>query len=62
MRKIKVGHIGTGCQHSGAVMQTMLKMPDVYDVVGVVDTDGKQDPDFNGVKRLTEEELFAIEG
>ncbi len=63
MRKIKVGQIGTGCQHAGQIMQCMLKFPEVFDIVGLVDTDGQgSHPDFDGVRRITEEELFSCDG
>lgn len=63
MRRIRVAQIGCGCQHSGQIMQCMLKHPEWFEVVGVADTDGYgRDPDFDGVPRLTEEEIYNIEG
>lgn len=63
MKRIKVAQIGCGCQHSGQIMQCMLKHPELFEVAGVADTDGYGGhPDFDGVPRLTEEEIFGLKG
>lgn len=63
MKRIKVAQIGCGCQHSGQVMQCMLHFPEIFDVVGVADIDGYgSDHDFDGVPRMTEDEIYAVKG
>lgn len=61
MKPIKVAQIGCGCQHSGKIMKCLLDHPEVFTVVGVADIDGYgSDPDFDGVARLTEEQILAM--
>jgi len=67
MKKIKIGHIGIAHDHSGATMETVLKYPDVFEVVGVVEPNEEyrrkfgNDPAYKELNRLTLDELFAIE-
>lgn len=67
MGKIKIGHVGIAHDHSGATMETMLKYPDVFEVVGVVEPNEEyrkkfgNNPAYKELKWLTLDELFAIE-
>ena len=68
MEKIKVGHIGTRHDHSRAKLEGIKRLPECYEVVGIV----PDEPDFaekyandkvyGGVPIMTEEELFAVPG
>ena len=67
MNKIKVGQIGIGHNHGEAKMATFRKLPDLYEVVGVVEPEPKWREKrsglaaYKGLKWMTEEELFAVE-
>lgn len=66
--KIKVGQIGTAHAHAPGKMQTLRKLSDVYEVVGIVEPDETlrklaQDMDeYRSVPWLSEEELFNTPG
>jgi predicted dehydrogenase len=65
---IKVGQIGTKHAHADGQMRTLLKYPEQFEVVGVVEPDAEEwerasrDAPYRGLKRLTEEELLATPG
>lgn len=66
-KKIKIGQIGVCHEHAAGKMSTLRNMPDVFDVVGVVDdrtsTTAKFVSDdfkpYENLTWMTEEELFA---
>ncbi len=65
MRKIKIGQLGIGHNHGSEIMLAMRRLPEVFDVVGVVEPDarwrdarGGWDA-YKGLPWLSEEELFA---
>jgi predicted dehydrogenase len=65
---IKVGQIGTTHAHADGQMRTLLKYPQHFEVVGVVEPDperrereGREKP-YAGQKWVTEEELLATPG
>ncbi|MBL4886685.1 MAG: Gfo/Idh/MocA family oxidoreductase [Planctomycetaceae bacterium] len=66
--RIKVGQIGTKHAHAGGQMQTLRKLSDLYEVVGVVEHDDAQykqiaeSPVCRGVPRLSEQELLETPG
>jgi len=68
MKRVKIGQIGICHEHAAAKMQSLRAMPEVYEVVGVVDDRQTQAAKFagddltpyDGIPLLTEEELFAI--
>ena len=37
MKRIRIGQIGTGHFHAEATLATILKYPDVFDVVGIAE-------------------------
>ena len=70
MKKIKIGQIGICHEHATGKIDTLRKMPDIFEIVGVVDdressaakfAGGNLEP-YEGLKWLTEEELFGIPG
>lgn len=70
MERIKIGQIGVCHEHAGAKMDALRKMPEVFEIVGVVDdrqtaaarfAGGDLRP-YEGLHWLTEEELFHTPG
>ena len=70
MKKIKIGQIGICHEHASGKIQALRAMPDVYEIVGVVDdrntTAARRAGDnlapYEGLTWMTEEELFATPG
>jgi len=70
MNRIKIGQIGICHEHAGAKMNALRRLPDVYEVVGVVDDRATQAARFEkdetksytGLAWMTEEELLAYPG
>ncbi|MFA5204688.1 MAG: Gfo/Idh/MocA family oxidoreductase [Lentisphaeria bacterium] len=70
MEKIKVGQIGICHEHAAGKMRTLRLLPDVFEIVGVVDERpttaarfaGDDLTPYNGLKFVTEEELFNTPG
>ena len=66
--RIKIGQIGTDHEHAGGKMDTLRKLRDLYEVVGIVENDPKRrkncenSPTYRGLKWMTEEELFNTKG
>lgn len=63
-KKIRIGHIGTKHDHSLGKLECVLKFPDLFEVVGVVEEDPIQRayvqniPPYQGLPFMTEAELF----
>ncbi|MDX9979377.1 MAG: Gfo/Idh/MocA family oxidoreductase [Lentisphaeria bacterium] len=72
MEKIKIGQIGITHEHASGKISTLKKMPDVFEIVGVVDdrhiskgaTFLPADllKPYEGLTFMTEEELFNVPG
>lgn len=71
MNKIKIGQVGITHEHANGKIKALRAMPDVYEIVGVVnDVDttsaarfaGDKLEPYEGVTWMTEEELFAVPG
>ena len=68
MKKIKIGQIGVSHEHAEGKINCLRKMTDVFEIVGVVDDRNTKAANFNsknmypyeGLKFMTEEELFSI--
>jgi predicted dehydrogenase len=65
--RIKVGQIGTGHAHAAGKMQTLRKLSDLYDVVGIVEPAAERrgvldSAAYRGVPVLSEEQLLATPG
>ena len=70
MEKIKIGQIGVCHEHAAGKIISLRGMPEVYEIVGIVDdrastsakhAGGDLTP-YAGLKWLTEEELFNVPG
>jgi predicted dehydrogenase len=70
MGKIKIGQIGICHEHASGKIDTLRKMPDTFEIVGVVDDRNSTAAKFAGnnlapyenLKWLSEEDLFAVPG
>jgi predicted dehydrogenase len=70
MKKIKIGQIGVCHEHSSGKMNTLRKMTDVFEIVGIVDDRSSKSAKFagddlkpyEGLKWMTQEELFDTPG
>ena len=70
MSKIKIGQIGVCHEHASGKINALRKLPDAFEIVGVVDDrnstsakfSGEDLKPYEGLKWLTEEELFNIPG
>ena len=66
MKKIKIGQIGICHEHANGIINTLRMMPDVFEIVGIVDDRDTGAPKFSGndltpykgLKFLSKEELF----
>lgn len=67
-RRIKIGQIGIGHNHGSEKMATARKLPEIYEMVGVVEADSKWKRErgdmqqYKGIPWLTEEQLFNTPG
>ena len=64
MKKIKIGQIGIGHNHASALMSAVRKFPHLFEVVGYAEEKEEwvtlrgNHPAYQGVKRLTVEEII----
>ena len=72
MKKIKIGQIGICHEHANGKINTLKGLPDVFEIVGVVDDRESSKgakflpadllKPYEGLKFMTEEELFNVPG
>ena len=69
MERIKIAQIGVSHEHAAGKIITLRQMSDVYEIVGVVDDSATAAPKFpngmehfEGLRRMTEEEVFRYPG
>jgi len=70
MKKIKIGQIGICHEHAAGKITTLRHLPDVFDIVGVVDDLGSPSAKYagsdlapyEGLRWMTEAELFNVPG
>ena len=65
MERIKIGQIGVGHAHASGIIEALRNLPEVYELVGVVEEESPEWPHpaaYEGLKRLTEDELLATPG
>lgn len=66
--RIKIGQIGTGHEHASAKMATFRKLSDLYEVVGIAESDPElrkrheNSPAYQGLTWMTEEQLLNTKG
>lgn len=66
--KIKIGQIGTAHGHASGKMATIRRFPDLFDVVGIVESDPgrraglERSAVYRGVPVMTEDELLSTPG
>jgi len=66
--RVKVGLVGTAHPHALGKLEALLKLPDLYEVVGVVEPDERlrqalaRQSQFATVRVLTEEQLLNVPG
>ncbi|MBN2642636.1 MAG: Gfo/Idh/MocA family oxidoreductase, partial [Victivallales bacterium] len=67
-KRIKIGQIGIGHNHAQGNMESMRKLDDIFEIVGVVEPDSAWMEKrgrlkcYEGLKWMTEEELFNVPG
>ncbi|WFB36864.1 Gfo/Idh/MocA family oxidoreductase [Kiritimatiellota bacterium B12222] len=65
-RPIKIGQIGIGHNHASANMHALRKLPDTFEIVGVVESNPEwmekrgNDNAYQGLNWMSEAELFSI--
>lgn len=65
MKRIKIGQIGVRHEHASGKMNSLRRLPELYEVVGVVvekGAEGEAGPTYEGLERMTEEQLFSTPG
>ena len=66
-RRIRIGQIGIGHNHAQGNMEALRKLDDLFDIVGVVESDPEWHqkrsnlPCYSGLRWLTEDELLALD-
>ena len=66
--KIKIGQIGVGHAHASGKMQVYRQLPDLYEVVGIVEPDDElwkkasTSKVYQGLRRMSLDELMEVEG
>jgi predicted dehydrogenase len=66
--KIKIGVVGTAHSHAAGKVAALRKMPDLFEVIGVVEPEGPlqrlaaAQAEYQGLKFLTEEQLLNVPG
>ncbi|MEN6496571.1 MAG: Gfo/Idh/MocA family oxidoreductase [Thermoguttaceae bacterium] len=67
-QRIKIGQIGTAHEHASAKMDTLRKLSDHYEVVGIVESDpalrksAEKNRSYQGLTWMTEEQLLNTKG
>ena len=65
MNRIRIGQIGVRHEHASGKMDALRRLTDHYEVVGLVAEEGAAEvthPTYEGVARMTEEQLFSTPG
>ncbi|MGI5817317.1 MAG: Gfo/Idh/MocA family protein [Armatimonadota bacterium] len=65
MKPIRIGQIGVGHEHASGTIDALLRLSDLYEVVGVVEEENprwRSSTAYEGVARMTEEELLDTPG
>lgn len=65
MNRIKIGQIGVRHEHASGKMESLRRLTELYEVVGLVAEDAAAEaahPTYEGVPRMAEEELLSTPG
>jgi len=65
MNPIKIGQIGVGHEHASGRMDALRRLPEFYEVVGIVEEDNPDWPSstaYDGLELMTEDELLNTPG
>ncbi|MCE5215474.1 Gfo/Idh/MocA family oxidoreductase [bacterium] len=65
MERIKIGQIGIGHAHASGNIEALRGLPELYDIVGVVEEESPDWPSpkaYEGLERMTEQQLFNTPG
>lgn len=65
MKPIRIGQVGIGHAHASGNMDALRALPELYEVVGVVEEENPDWPSpksYEGLPKMTEEELFSVPG
>ncbi len=65
MNRVKVGQIGVRHEHASGKMEVLRRLTDTFDFVGLVVEEGAPEANqqvYDGLERMTEEQLFSIPG
>jgi predicted dehydrogenase len=65
MERIKIGQIGIGHAHASGYIEALRRLSELYEIVGVVEEDSPDWPSpeaYEGLPRMTEEELLSAPG
>lgn len=70
MKRIKIGQIGISHEHAPGTMTGLKRLPDIFEIVGVVDDrdslsakyPGSDLSMYDGLSWMTEKELFSVSG
>ena len=60
--RLRVGQIGTGHAHASGKMEAVRSLPELYEMVGVSGAEGALGRAYEGLPRMSEEELLAQNG
>ncbi len=67
-KRIRIGQVGIGHNHAQGNMESLRKLDDLFEIVGVVESDSAWLEKrggfkcYEGLKWMSEEELFGIPG
>ena len=67
-RRLRIGQIGTKHPHAAGKLAAILKYPETFEFIGIVEPDAdrreavRHEPPYRGLRWLQEEELLATEG
>ena len=65
MNRIKIGQIGVLHEHASGKMDSLRRLSELYEVVGIVAEEGAAEvahPTYDDVERMTEAQLFSVPG
>ena len=61
-KRIRLGQIGTRHAHAAGKITSVRALPDLYDVVGISDSEPSDEKSYEGIPRMSTEALLAVPG